>query len=588
MGRAHRVVRTSPTRRSSTGWPPRPTLATSPRAGGLGRRTTTRCSPSCTARSSPGSRCRGRAPAPRVSRLLDGRRRCASMARMATALALDHLVLVVADVERTLAWYGRHAGLTGVRVDEWREGGRRSRRCGSTRRRSSTWCPASTTDGSAGPPRPHLLRRDPRRPRRPGRRPRPQVVDSGRPLRGPGRRRVDLRARPRRPTGRVPHLRGRRGGLTPTSHAAPGRAASGVARAGRMGRCGSDSSWAPAGSPGSLTTPRRSPPWSTTWGGIRAPAEVVTGTSAGSVVGALLRRGIPAGRPGGHRRRPRADGQPGGVVTRALRDRPEFPPLRLRSLVGRPPRLPSPALVGGVAAAAVAGRPGDRAGQRHPRRPARPGRARQRPRRGAGLALAGRRPVDLRGAPAATCAGWCWAATCRPGCPRPWRRRARSPATSARCEIGRRAYIDGGVRSPTNADVLRRARRSTWRSSCRRCRAGSSAGSGRRNVGAAARPGQARPPSAADWTRRASPSVVIEPGPRGDRRSLGCRLHERRPRRGDRGRGALLDTGEQVRAPVVRTLLAGLTDASRREATAPGRTRRARRPERRPGRRPLR
>lgn len=41
---------------------------------------------------------------------------------MATALALDHLVLVVTDVERALAWYGRHAGLTGVRVDEWRAG----------------------------------------------------------------------------------------------------------------------------------------------------------------------------------------------------------------------------------------------------------------------------------------------------------------------------------------------------------------------------------------------------------------------------------------------------------------------------------
>jgi catechol 2,3-dioxygenase-like lactoylglutathione lyase family enzyme len=39
---------------------------------------------------------------------------------MATALALDHLVLVVSDIERALAWYGRHAGLAGVRVDEWR------------------------------------------------------------------------------------------------------------------------------------------------------------------------------------------------------------------------------------------------------------------------------------------------------------------------------------------------------------------------------------------------------------------------------------------------------------------------------------
>jgi catechol 2,3-dioxygenase-like lactoylglutathione lyase family enzyme len=41
---------------------------------------------------------------------------------MATTLALDHLVLVVDDVERTLDWYGRHAGLGGVRVDEWRRG----------------------------------------------------------------------------------------------------------------------------------------------------------------------------------------------------------------------------------------------------------------------------------------------------------------------------------------------------------------------------------------------------------------------------------------------------------------------------------
>lgn len=41
---------------------------------------------------------------------------------MATALALDHVVLVVADVERSLAWYTRHAGLTSVNVEEWRRG----------------------------------------------------------------------------------------------------------------------------------------------------------------------------------------------------------------------------------------------------------------------------------------------------------------------------------------------------------------------------------------------------------------------------------------------------------------------------------
>jgi catechol 2,3-dioxygenase-like lactoylglutathione lyase family enzyme len=41
---------------------------------------------------------------------------------MATALALDHLVLVVSDVERTLDWYARYAGLAPVRLDEWRDG----------------------------------------------------------------------------------------------------------------------------------------------------------------------------------------------------------------------------------------------------------------------------------------------------------------------------------------------------------------------------------------------------------------------------------------------------------------------------------
>ena len=41
---------------------------------------------------------------------------------MAIAHGLDHLVLVVDDIDATLAWYGRVAGLAGVRVDEWRNG----------------------------------------------------------------------------------------------------------------------------------------------------------------------------------------------------------------------------------------------------------------------------------------------------------------------------------------------------------------------------------------------------------------------------------------------------------------------------------
>ncbi len=36
--------------------------------------------------------------------------------------ALDHIVLVVGDVERSLAWYHDTLGLEGVRIDAWRAG----------------------------------------------------------------------------------------------------------------------------------------------------------------------------------------------------------------------------------------------------------------------------------------------------------------------------------------------------------------------------------------------------------------------------------------------------------------------------------
>ena len=38
------------------------------------------------------------------------------------AVGLDHIVLRVADVERSLAWYCDQLGLEGERVDEWRRG----------------------------------------------------------------------------------------------------------------------------------------------------------------------------------------------------------------------------------------------------------------------------------------------------------------------------------------------------------------------------------------------------------------------------------------------------------------------------------
>jgi catechol 2,3-dioxygenase-like lactoylglutathione lyase family enzyme len=43
------------------------------------------------------------------------------MARVSVT-GLDHIVLVCADVERSLAWYTGLLGLEGVRVDEWRRG----------------------------------------------------------------------------------------------------------------------------------------------------------------------------------------------------------------------------------------------------------------------------------------------------------------------------------------------------------------------------------------------------------------------------------------------------------------------------------
>jgi catechol 2,3-dioxygenase-like lactoylglutathione lyase family enzyme len=41
---------------------------------------------------------------------------------MLRARGLDHIVLRVSDVERSLAWYSGYLGLEGVRVEEWRAG----------------------------------------------------------------------------------------------------------------------------------------------------------------------------------------------------------------------------------------------------------------------------------------------------------------------------------------------------------------------------------------------------------------------------------------------------------------------------------
>ena len=71
------------------------------------------------------------------------------------------------------------------------------------------------------------------------------------------------------------------------------------------------------------------------------------------------------------------------------------------------------------------------------------------------------------------------------------------------------------------------------------------------------------------------PTVVIQPGPEVIE-VLGSDFMSD-ARADEIVSAAFLDTGEQLRAPMVRTLLAGLMDRTRREVLAPGPKRRSRR-----------
>ena len=310
-------------------------------------------------------------------------------------------------------------------------------------------------------------------------------------------------------------------------------------------------------------------------------SDIVSGTSAGSVTGALLRRGVSAADMAliAEGREPQSS--PEGIA-RALRQRPEVPPVTLWSLVGRP-RLPTPALVGTWL-----------------RRPWRvdPITALVSVLPDGQLDLVEHASAldEILGSPWPDDTLWICAVRHndlrRVVLGRDLRSRL-SAAVAASCaipgyfrpvQIGRRAYIDGGVRSPTNADVLRRAPldlaiivspmsgrdlgRFGASNAVRRHARGKLAGE-RRRLDAAG-----------------IPSVVIEPGPEVVE-AIGVDFMSH-ARTADIVAAAMKDTAEQAQAPVVRTLLAGLVDETRREAAAPGRRRRARRPDRRPGRRPLR
>ena len=310
-------------------------------------------------------------------------------------------------------------------------------------------------------------------------------------------------------------------------------------------------------------------------------ADVVVGTSAGSVVAAMLRRGIPASDLSTIALGGDPDCTPPGIV-RALRDRPDLPPIRLANLVGRPPRLPTLSLLAAWARrpwrvdpiAAVASVIPDGTldmvehasaldeilGSRWPDEATWICAVRQRDLRR--IVLGRDVAAPLAPSVAASCA--------IPGYFRP-------------VPIGNDTYVDGGVRSPTNADVLRRAPdldlaivvspmsgRDLGRTSPRTLV---------RHHARARLDGERKRLAAAEV-----PTVVIEPGPEVIEALGHDLMSDARTR--DVVEAALHDTGDQLRDPATRALVAGLVDRSRHEADAPRRRRRPRLPMRRPGRRP--
>jgi NTE family protein len=313
-------------------------------------------------------------------------------------------------------------------------------------------------------------------------------------------------------------------------------------------------------------------------------ADIIAGTSAGSVVAALLRRGIPASDLAAVAVGDDTLSSP-EALARALRDRPEFPPLSLRSMVGRLPRLPTRALLEAwlrrpwrvdpvTALASVvpdgkldlvehAGALDELLGSRWPDDE---------------LWVCTVRRGDLRrvvmGRDATAPLAPAVAASCAiPGYFRPVR-------------IGTETYIDGGVRSPTNADVLRR----TDIDLAIIVSPMSGRDLGRLGVGSVVRR-HARGKLAGERRRLLAsgiPAVVVEPGPEVIE-ALGSDFMS--DAHADAiVAAAFVDTREQLRAPVVRTLLAGLVDGTRRAALQqpPGPKRRPRRADRRTGRRPAR
>ncbi len=309
----------------------------------------------------------------------------------------------------------------------------------------------------------------------------------------------------------------------------------------------------------------------TTLGWDPHSAEVVTGTSAGSVVGALLRRGVTAADLLAIAQGSETTAGSAAFAI-ALRDRPAFPPLRLLSLIGGPPRLPSRALVGAWV-----------------RRPWRVDPV---------TAIASVIPDgtldllehtsaldELLGAPWPDDDLWICAVrqsdlhrvvlgrdTIAP----------LSTAVAASCaipgyfrpvNIGPVAYLDGGVRSPTNADVLRRTALDL---------AIIISPMSGRDLGRLGASNVVRRHARAklDGERRrllaaGMPSVVIEPGPE----VVGVIGPDfmSDANAADIAAAAMHDTAQQLKEPVIRKLLKGLGDGPRGRSQATGARRHRRR-----------
>ncbi len=291
-------------------------------------------------------------------------------------------------------------------------------------------------------------------------------------------------------------------------------------------------------------------------------ADVIVGTSAGSVVGALLRRGVPASDLAAVTVGADILDSPPGTAE-ALADRPALPPIRLGSFLGRP-RLPHPALIASWArrpwrldplAAVVSVMPDgtldlaehttaiDAAlGEPWPERD---------------LWVCTVRQDDLRrvvfGRDIETSLARAVCASCAvPGYFRPVR-------------IDDCAYVDGGVRSPTNADVLRRRDLDLV--------IVVSPMSGRDlglvGMGNVVRR-RARRTAMAERERLEKagiPSVLIEPGAEAIA-ALGADYMSN-AHVDDIVQTAFFDTGVQLTAPITRTLLAGLNERARPPAAPP-------------------